>query len=141
MMPGLALPILASGGGVTPDAVNWANISAVETGVNAAKSISGISQTILLRMAVSGVTLGNFAFGTVAVIVNGASAGNVSVGAGGGDTLDFSAPPEAEIYFSALGSSFNDGWSLDCTITVSYRSTGAGSFDTTLDTFTVALTD
>ena len=113
------------GGDVTPAAVNWANVSGAQTTQTAMVQITGIDQTITLRVAYSG-SLSNVvysvqssaSFGTGTSISNNGTftvSNNQYVGFG------------AQINFSG-------------TATQSFTITNVSDSDAVLDTFTITCT-
>lgn len=143
MIPGISNPMLSSGGSgvVAPNAANWADISATDGyGLNAAVAITGITQAISLQLSISSVS--KTPSGLVGYLYAYKSSGGAFIaecaveGSAVVETGQIS--PGDEIYFYTSGS--NDrNWTLDYTVTIKYRSIEGGSFDTTLDTFTVVL--
>lgn len=119
------------GGDVTPDAVNWGNITTSPSGSglghNSNQTISGIDATILISAEWSGTAEGCwFKNGAQAA---GFTGGQADVNASNGDVLYFSMDVSG-----AVGSGkFESG-----TVTVKNYSDTPGS-PTTLDTFTYSL--
>ncbi|MEL6758505.1 MAG: hypothetical protein AAFP81_18910 [Pseudomonadota bacterium] len=109
---------------VTPNAVNWANISGAETASNANQTINGIDTAITLRIEYT-------ATGAPAAIlgasINGGAFNNVNSGntitVNNGDTVRFQV-----VAFGTAGS-------VSGTVTVINQSDG----DATLDTFTYSV--
>lgn len=107
--------------GVTPDAVNWANISGAVPVGNANQTFSGLSTAITLRFDfISGGTLLWYSKNNASLVE--ITPGTTTVSVSNGDTLKFSAGTEGD--------------ALDGTVAVVNTSDG----DTVLDTFTVYVT-
>ncbi len=122
----------------TMDAADWANISGSSnsnsvTAANAAKTITGINQTINLRATISGYS-GNLSTGYLQMMVNGSSVGttgNMSSGAFIGSNVSVND----QVYFVAYGDTASGIRTGSYTVTVQNITTGD-----TIDTFTVGLT-
>lgn len=140
MLPGFTSPLAAARvGGVVPTAVAWDDIDGGYSASNSAKTITGIGETIALRALISGVTASGGASANLYGSVGGSLAG--STGIVDAASIDLTTPPESAVSFSAAGSGSSPGWTITCTVTVKYKSAGSSTFDQTLDTFTVTLTD
>lgn len=137
MLVGLALPVLgAQAGGVVPAAVNWNDITAVSSGSTNTQTISGIGETITLRAEITSTSIGGIASG--AFFVSGTTpfvSDSVPLANG---NLDFQVANLSDVTFSVTGEG-EASWSIDCTVTIKYKSAGSSTFDQTLDSFTVAL--
>lgn len=139
-MPGLVSPLSGvRAGGVVPAATSWDDIDGGYSASNAAKTISGIGETIMLRAEISSVSASGSAAANLYGSVNGALLG--SIGIVNSASLDLTTPPDSSVFFTASGSGSSPGWTITCTVTVKYKSAGSSTFDQTLDTFTVTLTD
>lgn len=119
---------------VTPAAVNWANITANDSGANADQTISDIIQSITLRATMSSVSVSALATAVLRIFVGGveidqdtfANAAFIEATVSNGANVHF----EADI----SGLSTDTG---SCTVTVTNQ-TDVGT--PTLDTFAVNLT-
>lgn len=131
MMPGLAqfMPTVAQQS-IAPTPVDWGDIYEIGAGSTGPQIITGISEPILLRIQLSGVSVA----GSCNIIesINGASLAVAS-----GATMDVLVPPDTALEWTATAGRFAEG---SGTAAVKYRSTEGGSFDQTLDTFTFSIT-
>jgi hypothetical protein len=110
----------AMGGDVTPDAVNWADISGTDFAANANQTISGISGSITISLSISGAD----DFETISYRINSGSYVGYTVpfSVSNGQTLNFAV--------AVLPSTTAGG-------TVTVRNDSSGS--ATLDTFTYSV--
>lgn len=104
---------LTEGGGVTPDAVNWPDVSGTTVGSTGYQTITGITSPISLKITWTGAgTLIYLINGSVSAITNG---GSLTVN--NSDTLAFNV---------------SSGTNVTGTVTV----TNSSDSNTVLDTFT-----
>jgi hypothetical protein len=116
---------------VTPDAVDWANISGNDPAENVDQTISGITTPITLR-ATMGTCSGTSTGGNFVALVNGGAAGNVNATTGA--TLDFTVNPGDTVRFRLTVNGLTSGQTWNCgTVTISNQSAGSA-----LDTFTAS---
>lgn len=115
---------------IVPNAVDWPNIvGAVGTGAAGAQLITGISEAVLLRIELSGVSVSGSCR-----IIDSVNGGSLAVA--NGAVMDVLVPPDTMLDWSATAGRYA---SASGTATVKYRSVVGGSFDQTLDSFTFGI--
>lgn len=132
-IPGLTTAIagITKSGAVVPSPVNWGDItgSAYSGGGNSAQAITGISESIVLRIEISSFS----GSGAHALFAN-----SDYLSVYDGSLMDLVIAPLNSISFFAWDAS-GSGSPASYTVTVKYKSAGSSTFDQTLDTFTVTL--
>ena len=155
MIPGLVNAMMASGGSgvVAPAAVNWDNIVSPDTD-NDYEVIAGQTQPMMFQAKVTGFSKGDPGDTITMMVLRNSSFPEVIGSAEldedvtiefgpitSGENVSFLVSMQHLVYEGV----YPDVYLVDTgtataafTTTVRYQSTGAGSYDTTLDTFTVS---
>jgi hypothetical protein len=161
MIPGM-MSMLALGGGsgvIAPGAVNWTNItgSGAYTYTGNTQRMSVLTQPISLQISISGYSEApaDDYLNTTIVYIQASVAGVAGdlTECASGVTAEFTVQPDDDVYFLLSGAhtyfAFNGwdftptpdpDWQASFTVAIKYKSVDGGSYDTTLDSFDVAIT-
>lgn len=122
--------IAHGGADLSPDPVDWANISGASPAENANKTLTGFTGPLVVRATLSGVSITGGGPSGLQAYVNGVAGSSVS--AANGATVDATVSPGQTLRYRATKGVAGSGTNWVGTVSVSVAATGQ-----VIDTFTV----